>query len=158
MLGVDVGVVVGWCVVTFVGGGVGRVFQSTFNVHTHSPHPHHTLSTHTPKIKSLYRACGSLWVYIHVQESTSSESISSTVHIQTRAMSWWCWWVHDVDGSTIHNPQEDEHQPIPPPPPTKGRSRGTEKRSCRVLPCVTVGDLPGWCWVVGGWSEEEDID
>jgi len=125
--------------------------QSTSNVHTHSPHPHHTLSTHTPKIKSLCRVVA-LWVHIHVQESTSSKSTSSTVHVQTRAMSWWCWWVHDVDGSTIYNSQKDGHQPIPPPPPTKGRSRGIEKGSCRVLPCVAVGNLPGWCWVVG-WVE-----
>ena len=62
--------------------------QSTSNVHTHSPHPHHTLSTHTPKIKSLCRACGSLWVYIHIQGFTSSKSTSSTVHVQTRVMGW----------------------------------------------------------------------
>ena len=77
VLGVDVGVVVGWCVVAFVGGGVGgssSTLQSTSNVHTHVPHPHHTLSTHTPKIKSLCGACGSSWVHIHVQGSTSSKN------------------------------------------------------------------------------------
>ena len=45
MLGVDVGVVVGWCVVAFVEGGVGGVLQLHTPIHIQRPHARST-STH----------------------------------------------------------------------------------------------------------------
>ena len=47
VLGVDVGVVVGWCVVAFVGGGVGGVFQLHTPIHIQRSHTQSTSTSHT---------------------------------------------------------------------------------------------------------------
>ena len=114
----------------WVGSSISTL-QSTSNVYTHSSHLHHTLSTHTPKIKSLYKACGSLWVHIHVQWLTSHK-----IHI-----------IHSPrpnqgDGLVVlvgprrgwvHHPQSTGRW-APTHPSTssnKGHTQGDGKESCR---------------------------
>ena len=61
---------------------------------THYPHTH-------PKLRvsaGLVDPRGSMSMS---NGRPSNKSTSSTVHVQTRAMGWWLWWVHNVDGSTI---------------------------------------------------------
>ena len=162
------------CVCGRVCGGSSSTLQSTSNVHTHVPHPHHTLSIHTPKIKSLCGARGSSWVHIHVQGSTSSKNphhpqFTSKPGRRTGGAGGSTTWIHHPIHSKSTG-QGDGHQPIPPPPPTKGTPRG-RKRVLQVSPDVVKHDLPGWCvgwWVsgvgdgdnlrrclLGGWGEEE---
>ena len=50
VLGVDVGVVVGWCVVTFVGGGVGGVLHLHTPIHIQRPHTRSTSTSHTIQV------------------------------------------------------------------------------------------------------------
>jgi len=154
VLGVDVGVVVGWCVVAFVGGCV-------VGPHPHSnPHPTSTRTfhihiTHYPHTHPKLRVSAGL-VDPRGSTSTSKDPPPKNPH-HPQSTSKPGRRTGGAGGSTtwIHHPihskstgQGDGHQPIPPPPPTKATPRGRKIVLQVVTRCCDA--RPSWVVVLGG--------
>ena len=161
VLGVDVGVVVGWCVVAFVGGGVGGVLLIHTPIHIQRPHALSTSTIiHYPHTHPKLRVSAGL-VDPRGSTSTSNDPPPKNPHRpqstskpgrRTGGVGGSTMWIHHPQSTA--NPQDREMGTNPSLHLLQQRPHpGDENLSCRCTPYVVMHDLPGWwCWVVGEWS------